>query len=39
LAIFAKASEAVKFSLTDELVLFFKIAGKLGANHIEKTVR
>jgi len=34
LAIFAKASEAVKFSFADELVLFFKVAEKLGANRI-----
>ena len=32
----AKTSQAVKFALSDELILFFKIARKIGAGSLEK---
>jgi|JI9StandDraft_2_1071091.scaffolds.fasta_scaffold446712_2 hypothetical protein len=36
LAAFSKCTEAVRFSLTDELLLFFKVCQKLEANSIEE---
>lgn len=39
LTAFEKATEAARFSLTDELVLFFKVISKLGDRHLEKMVR
>jgi hypothetical protein len=34
LAAFEKATEAARFALTDEFVLFFKVLGKLGDSHL-----
>ena len=36
---FEKATEAARFSLTDEFVLFFKVISKLGDRHLEKMIR
>lgn len=33
---FSKATEAVRFSFTDELLLFFKICYKLGAVDLQE---
>lgn len=39
LSAFEKATEAARFSLTDEFVLFFKVISKLGDRHLEKMIR
>ena len=39
IAAFTKISEAVRFSLTDELLLFFKICEKIGANAFLQNLR
>jgi hypothetical protein len=36
---FDKITEAVRFSLTDELLLFFRICEKIGATSLEAAVR
>lgn len=39
LSVFSKTPEAVRFSLSDELVLFFRVAAKLGGGSVERAVR